>query len=468
MRTYLFLLFLFVPLFNYSQDGSLDTTFDVGSGANGNVYLTKQLPNGKILIGGQFTSYDGNSANGIARLNSDGSFDSTFNMGSGINFRVSDALIESDGKIVIVGEFSTYNGVARNCIVRINADGTLDPTFNISSGAILSIDCVSKQNEKYIITGTFSLINNVNSNHIARLNSDGTSDTTFNSNGVSGNGNVGIAENIVLNDGKIMIVGAFTSCQNQSRNRIARLNADGTLDTSFNPGLGANSNIFSIALQNDNKFIIGGNFAQYNGVIKQLIARINSDGTLDTSFSFESGYEVMPTALVYQNDGKIIVGGWTALETGNDKYLARLNSNGSFDPNFDTGTDFDNPINCLSLQTDGKILVGGWFTNYNGTNINRVLRLNNELVLAQNEYEDNQSFHLYPNPTNAIVTIDLAKFSDKNVVLTLMDTAGKQLFKTTSTSILQNTIDLSTYSSGIYFLKLTSEGLNLTKKIIKL
>lgn len=468
MRKIFIIFNLLISLFGFSQDGILDTSFDVGTGANENVYLMKQLPNGKILLGGQFTSYNGFPANGITRLNADGSFDSTFNTGTGINFRVHDALIENDGKIIIVGDFSSYNGVPRNCIVRIFEDGTIDSSFSIMpGGSIWDINSISKQNDKYIITGTFTTINNNNSKSIARLNYDGTSDLSFDSNGVSGSGNIGISKNIVLDDGKILIVGNFTFCQNVSRGRIARLNPNGTLDTTFNPGTGASSDIYSVAVQNDGKYIVGGKFSSYNGIGKPLIARINTDGTLDSSLSCESGFNSIPTSLLIQANGKIITGGGLSSMQGNDKYLTRLNLDGSFDSTFNTGTDFDNTINIMSLQTDGKILIGGWFSIYNNVPRERLLRLRNDSFLSNNSNLISSEFTLYPNPTNGKLYFDFKGFIISSLEIIISDISGKIIKKEIVTQENKKYLDLSIYDNGIYFLKFDDGNKSITKKIIK-
>ena len=460
MKNILIVGLLFFSVVLFSQDGSLDNTFTIGSGANQNVYLAKQLADGKILIGGQFTNYNGNSSKSIARLNADGSFDSTFNIGTGIDFRVLDALIETDGKIVIVGEFSQFNGINRRCIVRLNMDGTLDTSFNITTSNIMEIGKISKQNDKYIITGSFTSINNNPANHITRLNYDGTSDLTFNSLGL--NNSSGISKHLILDDGKILIVGSFYFYQGVSRRNIARLNEDGTLDTSFDPGTGASSPIGSLAIQSDGKYIIGGNFSDYNGITKLLLARINEDGTLDTSFSIPNGYNLSATSIIIDNNDKIISGGFLTSLSGNGNYLTRLNSDGTFDSSFSTGTGFDNAINTLSFQTDGKILVGGWFSTYSGVDREKILRLNNTNVLSSNSYSLDSYFNIYPNPFTDFLKID-SSFSEI-IKYEIFDTYGKLI---QNGNIDFGMLNLTNLNSGIYILKLYNGADFITKKIFK-
>jgi len=467
MKKYIISQFLLIFQLFYAQDGLLDTTFDVGSGANGNVYLMKQLPNGKVIIGGQFTSFDGNIANGIATLNSDGSFNSSFNT-TNEYFRIFDALIEDNGKIILVGEFSTYNGIGRGCIVRIFSDGTIDPTFTTSSGgANMGISCISKQNDKYIISGSFTSFNGIYSNCLARLNANGTIDQTFNTNGIFSPGaNGNITQNIVLPDGKILISGRFDSYQNVNRKNIARLNFDGTLDTSFNPGTGASSSVQSIGVQTDGKYIISGSFGLYDGTNKPLIARINNDGSLDNSFSIDlNDFNIISSKTIIQSDNKIIVGGWISTLNSNDEdYITRLNSDGSIDTSFITGTNFDNPINTVSFQTDGKILAGGWFSSYNGTNREKVLRLQNIFPLSVNEFSF--TFVCYPNPTKNIFYLNFLGTYFEIDKVTISDIMGNVVIEKNQLPFY-NQIDLSNCANGVYFVTIQNKGKTTTKKIIK-
>ena len=89
---------------------------------------------GKILVGGTFFTYNGVSANRVIRLNSDGSVDNTFVTGTGFNNYVLSIVIQSDGKILVGGGFTAYNGVSANRIIRLNSDGSIDNTFVTGTG----------------------------------------------------------------------------------------------------------------------------------------------------------------------------------------------------------------------------------------------------------------------------------------------------------------------------------------------
>jgi uncharacterized delta-60 repeat protein len=357
-------------------DGTLDNTFNPGTGPSGYIHTISIQSDGKIIIGGSFSSYNGTTRNGIARLNADGTLDGTFNPGTGANYIIRTVTIQSDEKIIIGGDFTYYNGTARNRIARLNADGTLDNTFNPGTGPY-SIMTISIQSDgKIIIGGDFTNYNGTARNRIARLNVDGALDNTFN----SGTGaNDIISTGVIQSDGKIIIGGNFTSYNGTERNRIARLNADGTLDNTFNPGtgVGESNSLHTISIQSDGKIIIGGAFTSYNGSPINRIARLNANGTRDGTFNTGIGASSTIHTISIQSNGKIIIGGsFTSYNGTPIKRIASLNANGTFDGTFNLGTGADGRINITVIQSDGKIIIGGYFTSYNGTTRNRIARLN--------------------------------------------------------------------------------------------
>jgi len=186
----------------------------------------------------------------------------------------------------------------------LNADGSLDTDFNPSVGGHHVSTSAVQADGKIIIGGDFTTVNGTSRNRIARLNTDGSLDTSFNS------GANNYVETITVQaDGKIIIGGQFSAFNGTARNGIARLNADGTLDTSFNPGSGANSYVYTSAVQADGKIIIGGYFTTFNGTAHNRIARLNTDGSIDASFNPGSGANASVITSAVQADGKIIIGG---------------------------------------------------------------------------------------------------------------------------------------------------------------
>ena len=159
-------------------------------------------------------------------------------------------------------------------------------------------------------------------NQIARLNSDGSMDTTFN----AGTGLNNLPCSVVAQaDGKVLIGGFFTAVNGTNRNGIARLNANGSLDSSFNPGTGTDGYVLSVALQPDGKVLIGGSFTTVNGTNRSNIARLNANGSLDSTFNPGAGAHGIVRSIVLQADGNLLIGGDSTIVNGVARpHLARL------------------------------------------------------------------------------------------------------------------------------------------------
>jgi uncharacterized delta-60 repeat protein len=360
-----------------NTDGSFDADFDAGKGFIGYVYSVIIQSDGKIITGGLFSSFNGTKTNSVARLNADGSLDTEFAPPTtGFNNGVSSTVIQTDGKIIAGGSFTRFNGSERNYIARLNPEGTLDETFNIGSGFDAVVYSTATQtNGKIIVGGHFSSFNGTARNCIARLNSDGSLDASFDP-GIGFNSAVYCI--VIQTDGKILIGGNFTSFNGVARNFIARLNPDGTLDNMFNTGTSLNSWVYSISIQTDGKIIIGGDFTNINGTTENYFARLNTNGSFDTSFNLGAGFSNRVFSTTIQPDGKIIVGGnFTSFDGTTKSRILRLNNDGSLDVDFDPGTGFNNYVCTIVIQTDGKVIIGGYFSYFNGAVANGIVRLNN-------------------------------------------------------------------------------------------
>ncbi|MBW8051212.1 MAG: T9SS type A sorting domain-containing protein [Cytophagales bacterium] len=462
-----------------NTDGTLDSTFTVGTGANWTVSTTSIQPDGKIIIGGGFTTYNGTARNSIARLNADGTLDSTFTVGTGASSTVRTTSLQSDGKIIIGGNFTSYNGTGRNYIARLNADGTLDGTFTVGTGANWYVRTTYIQSDgKIIIGGWFTSYNGTAINRIARLNADGTLDGTFTV-GTGANSVVGTTS--IQSDGKIIIGGQFTSYNGTTINRIARLNADGTLDGTFNPGTGADNTVFPTSIQSDGKIIIGGWFTSYNGTAINRIARLNADGTLDGTFTVGTGANSYVWTTSIQSDGKIIIGGnFTSYNGTAINRIARLNTDGTLDGTFTVGPGANNVVQTTSIQSDGKIIIGGWFTSYNGTGRNRIARLLNgtpaTIQTSAAICSGCSILKIYPNPNtgkfNIVMNITPARPAGgqaENLELKIVNNLGQVLFREELKQfkgIYEKQLDLNKYPVGIYNLQLISKKGVINKQII--
>jgi uncharacterized delta-60 repeat protein len=387
MKKYCFL-FLFLCQSLFSQTANIDASFAVGTGIQfyplASVVVNKiiEMSDGKLLVIGQFTDYNGYSISNIVRLNANGTRDTSFNPGTTTNAGIWDCAIQSDGKILIVGGFTSYNGISRNRIARLNTNGTLDATFVSSTGPDDYVDELELQSDgKIVIVGRFLNVSGTARSKIARLNSSGSLDTTFDV-GTGADGN--IVALTLQTDGKILIGGDFVNYNGTSLKHLARLNTNGSLDTTFNVGTGTNTGVRVITLQNDGKLLVGGSFQAYDGVSANGIARVNSDGSRDTSFSAGAGASYV-NDIFFQTDGKILIGGFFTTYAGTARNnFARLNTNGSLDTTLTIGSGFDSSLIEVNRQSDGKILVGGSFINYNGTTMNHIARLTDGTLDTEN------------------------------------------------------------------------------------
>ncbi|HBJ84802.1 MAG TPA: hypothetical protein DDZ88_13210 [Verrucomicrobiales bacterium] len=175
---------------------------------------------------------------------------------------------------------------------------------------------------------------------------------------------------VVQPDGKMIIAGFFTSVLGQPRNNIARLNTDGTLDTGFNPN--ANNTVYSVAMQADGQILLGGLFTSVGGTMRNNIARVAADGTLDTGFNPNANHVVYTVAV--QADGQILLGGYFTSVGGTTRnYIARVATNGTLDAGFDPNA--NHIVYTVAVQADGRILLGGLFTSVGGTTRNYIARV---------------------------------------------------------------------------------------------
>ena len=367
-----------------NADGSLDTSFQVGSGASNTVNAVAIQADGKILIGGAFTSYNNIPKPRLARLNVDGSLDTTFNVGdaststSGPNSSVSDIIIQPDNKILIGGAFNAVNGATRSAqIARLEPDGTLDNSFapvnplSYTSGVRILL-----QPDGKVIAGFIADVPTTsNLSTLYRFNSTGTLDTSFNS-----TVKVTVLSLVLEDDGKIIIGGGFSTVNGNFKNALARLNSDGTTDDSFDYVLSFAASAYTIAVQSDGKILIGGNFEYVNQRLKNGIVRLNTDGSIDESFKVTGNFSTNSFALISTivplKNGKILIGGnFTTLNGQTVSRIARLNSDGTTDAGFNVGSGPNGAVLSISVQADDKILVAGNFYAFNNLPKKGIVRL---------------------------------------------------------------------------------------------
>ena len=429
-------------------NGLIDPSFRPALGAN--AVVTSIMPlndgSGKIMIGGNFTEYDGIPVDHLARINADGSLDNSFvpdavfvpcDLGMCTEYwgpTVSAINIQSSGKIVISGIFKTSKvGVtARTNLARFNTDGTLDASFNSLGEGPNDFTPIIRQmaNGDMLLGGEFTAYNGVSSNCLAKIDSegnfisafqshiegsnkvraiaiqgtkvivggwisassptkyynylvrlDGTTgavDESFNDNGPDR----GIYSIVIDNHQRILIGGGVTSYQGNNVGYMLRTDSDGYYDASFNNSAncganttGADDAVYKIAVLSNDKIIIGAYFLHYDGVKHYHVGRLDGNGCIDQTFDPSGdGVNANVTSLVLQNDGNILLGG-TFDNSVNNIHVSKLYNDGSLDTSLISRTGTNGNINAMALQSDGKLIIGGAFTSYRDTPASSLARL---------------------------------------------------------------------------------------------
>lgn len=457
------LLFLIISFNTNAQnpaeiDLSFEEKFQFGS-----INDVEVQSDGKILVGGNFTSFNGTTQNRLNRLNVDGTKDTSFNIGTGFPAEVKTIVVQPDNKILVGGIFTTFNGQPQSGIIRLNENGTKDTSFNTNIPPAVNSICIQPDG-KILVGGSFTIDGVSN---LIRLYPTGFKDTEFNI-GIGLNltsGNAAVFSIVIQQDGKILVGGIFNTFFSSTlyQYNLIRLNINGTKDTSFASYIsGFNNSVKAIALQFDGKILVGGDFTIFNGITQKNLIRLNTDGTKDTSFAlagtgFSRGsINSVVSSIVIQSDGKILVGGgFTSFNGAIQPHLIRLETDSTKDTTFDIINGFNNGVSAISLQTDGKILVGGGFSSYNGIQSNYLIRLKGGGVLNTDTF-DNLNIAIYPNPTSDFINV--AGF-EPNESATIINLNGQVL----KSAKIDKAIDVSDLKAGIYFVKIK----NFCNKFIK-
>jgi uncharacterized delta-60 repeat protein len=310
------------------------------------------LSDGRMLVGGSFVTIGGQAApRSLAILKSDGLLDTTFRVDSSLQVQeVYAAALQSNGKIVIAGWFKQLPVPISFSLLRLNSNGTFDDTFNptyINS----QVYTILVDGEKIVIGGNFT----EPGSRIARLNQDGTTDATFN--GI-GSGPDGAVRSIARqSSGKYIIAGEFGSFNGISQVGLVRLNADGALDTSFVPGGYRMSK--EVAVLKDDSVLLGGEDICGDNPF----AWFTADGVLQSPLPTDPDLFQSITAFLPLEDGGFLVGGWYSSWCFNSSpgqhngQVWRYASDGTYYTMTSFGDDSD--VLALALQRDGLVMVGG-------------------------------------------------------------------------------------------------------------
>lgn len=346
------------PIPSYAG-GSVDSTFTTSL----NDITYRAIADGTdFLVVGAFTTVNGIARTSIARLDAAGTLDTTF--APSFNNRILGVERQSDGRILVGGQFTTVDGESRSRVARLKADGSLDDGF-IASANNNVWDFAVESDGSIIVVGTFTEVNGETRSRIARLSSSGVIDPDFDPDASGGATN--IYSVAVQDDGRILVAGNFTAIGDGSRTNIARLETDGSLDISFVPPL--LTDYASCVVLHDGVALVSGRF-DIAGAGRLM--RLTTSGSLDTSFAVDANAFVWRVAA--QRDGDILLGGDFGAVNGSTRSgLARVGPTGTVDDEFDIAAD-DWVRDILPLD-DGSIIAVGQFTSMGGESHQRIARI---------------------------------------------------------------------------------------------
>ncbi len=374
-------------------EGELDLDFDVSEGVNGPgepvATILRVTANGQIIVAGHFSTVGNVPRSSIARLSDNGLVDEKFDPGSGFTDDagmpgvINDLAFLEDGSFVAAGDFSCFQGEHCSCIAQITQDGLPNPKFSATALRFLKVGCVNSlarsQDGGFVAGGNFELVDGVERHALARFTDSGKLDPEF----ISAFAPHSVVNAILcLEKGQLLVGGEFDAVAGVPRINIARLDADGTLDTEFNAGSGPNGPVYALARQPAGGALVGGAFTSFGSYMRPGIARVDWSGAIDAFFdpviTYRGGAGEVYAMLV-QSDGRILIGGFFDAVNGSPcNSLARLLPNGDLDPGF--GSDLHitgRTVQILAIvqQEDGRILIGGAFENINGHPRSGIARL---------------------------------------------------------------------------------------------
>ena len=320
------------------------------------IWKARELPDGYILAKGVLLYYNGTSCESLVKLTSDGRLADAgpFDIPSGysvVTFEGGDA-----GSLLV----SLLGAPSSGRLVRFDATGTLDPDFNVLADHIIR-DVEWMADGRILIAGMFDLVNGVGCPGVARLLADGSLDPTFQP-GLGADGPV--SDLLQMPNGDALVGGSFTSFNGQPRSGLARIHEDGSLDPSFAAVEGASASISTMALDGEGRILVGGGFHGLLGSLSSNLVRFLPDGQLDAAFDPGAGPDDAVYAIHPLEDGNILIGGrFTSVDGEHRPMLTRLLTNGEPDPAFEhiLGGTVQRDVRSIDVCGNGELLISGRF-----------------------------------------------------------------------------------------------------------
>jgi uncharacterized delta-60 repeat protein len=362
--------------------GSLDASFNAPS-PNGSVNAIAVQPDGRLIVAGNFTTLGGAGRVRIARLLENGLVDGTFDPGAGPNNAVTSVALQPDGKLLIAGVFTSVGGIPRNKYARLHGNGSLDPAYAAAQPFLLSGDAsqiVALPNGGSLLVGPslvlFSFSPMLQRSWYLALNTNGACEVSFTNAPMTPT--IMLAGAVTL-DGKYLVGGQFSTSAGSPRTNLVQLDATGAVDPALlQAPLRPTAFVRAICPMGDGQLVVIDGSAGTN-----FVRRLNRDGTADRRFTPAHSDAAILCAAV-QPDGRIWIGGDFSSINGVPRLkLARLNSDGSLDASYSPGDGTGTSVYALTSQLDGKLLVGGAFNCYNNICLGPVVRLLGDFTAGQ-------------------------------------------------------------------------------------
>jgi uncharacterized delta-60 repeat protein len=357
-------------------DGSVDATFALGTPSPASRLLLARDSAGRLLVAGNFVTASGLSRPGLARLHADGSADSDFAPQAGAIDSISSLTMLPDDAVVATGNFARPSTGELRHVMRFRPDGSVDTAFDVvldGSGAVSSLAVLP--DGRLVIVGDFASVNGVSRSHVAAIQADGKLDPNFGA-------QLAISQPVTRvvarsGAGGVFIAGSFSDINGQPRPGLAALTADGRLDATFVPHVGPIA-ISVLAADVGGGVVAGGSrieeFKSYPGSTAPEIHRFAADGTDDTSFKFPIEQSVLFDALAEDSQGRLVVA-YTSLLGAGYFPVERFLRDGRLDPTFRVGSGTNARVNSLLLESDDSLLLAGGFTRVDDLPANGIARL---------------------------------------------------------------------------------------------
>lgn len=360
--------------------GRLDDLFQPGLGADASVRTLALQTDGKVLVGGDFGTFDGLVMPRLVRLHADGFIDQSFNVGLGFDGSVLAAAEVDDGRLLIGGTFSRVDGVPTAFLVRLEPDGTLSTVGQrVVDGPVRALAV----GPNVFLGGAFTTVDGRSRFGVARLGPGGELDLAFEPH-PKGAGAPDVRALATSEGGGVWVGGGFENWAGTGLRYLVRLGADGQVDRALPVPLLPNGAVNALARSADGSMYLAGAFSSVGGLPRAGVARWMAGGGVDPGFDPGSGANAVVLAAAADGaERALFAGAFDAFAGVSSGRFARLNTEGGLDAAFFRGVGANDTVRTLVVQPNGAILLGGDFTEINDRPRRRVARIH-----AEEKYTD--------------------------------------------------------------------------------